>query len=54
MLQRIFDEVCARRNVVKGSVAAKDTAATLISLFQSGIRTERQLLMMLSGSRSYP
>lgn len=54
MLQRVFDELCAQRGITKSTPEAMGVAETLMDLFQSGIRTEEQLLAMLSGARSYP
>lgn len=54
MLQRVFNRVCERRGMTSDHAAAKIVAGRLISLFQHGIRSERQLLTMLSGTGSYP
>jgi hypothetical protein len=54
MLQKVFDQLCERRRLEKGSAAANRIARDLIDLFQHGIRGERQLLMMLSGAKSFP
>ena len=53
MLQRVFDEILMRRGIAEETDAASQVAVDLISLFQHGIRDERQLLAMLSG-RSFP
>lgn len=54
MLQRLFDEACARRGLPKNSSEAMSVAEILMDIFQSGIRAEPQLRSMLSGARSYP
>lgn len=53
MLQRVFDEILTARGIGEDTDTASQAAADLISLFQHGIRDERQLLAMLSG-RSFP
>ena len=54
MLQRVFDRVCERRGLTSDHAAAEIVAGRLIDLFQHGIRSERQLLTMLSGTGNYP
>jgi hypothetical protein len=54
MLQRVFDQILNRRAIVPESEAAGRIAADLIMLFQHGIRDERQLLAMLSGTKNFP
>jgi hypothetical protein len=54
MLQKVFDELCERRRFGKGSPGATRIAQDLIDLFQHGIRGERQLLMILSGAKTFP
>jgi hypothetical protein len=54
MLQKVFDQLCERRRFEKGSPGATRIARDLIDLFQHGIRGERQLLMMLSGTKTFP
>lgn len=54
MLQRVFDRICRQRSLPKQSREAVSVAASLMALFQSGIRGEKQLIAMMSGSRSYP
>ncbi len=53
-LQGVFDKVCARRGLAKGTPEATGIAEILMDIFQSGVRIEEQLLTMLSGARSYP
>ncbi|MCQ1574212.1 DUF982 domain-containing protein [Neorhizobium galegae] len=54
MLQKVFDQLCERSRFEKGSTGASRIARDLIDLFQHGIRGERQLLMMLSGAKTFP
>ncbi len=54
MLQRVFDDICERRGIAKNTDRAGQIASDLINLFSHGVRNERQLVTMLSGSRSYP
>lgn len=54
MLQGIFDQICQLRRIGPESAAAGVVARRLIDLFQHGIRNERQLLVMLSGSGNFP
>ena len=54
MLQRVFDQVCQQRGLAKQSREAASVAASLMAIFQSGIRGEKQLLAMMSAGRSYP
>jgi hypothetical protein len=54
MLQRVFDRICQQRGLTKQSREAASVAASLMALFQSGIRSEKQLLAMMSGGGSYP
>ncbi|WP_158693439.1 hypothetical protein [Neorhizobium alkalisoli] len=54
MLQRVFDQILNRRAIAQETEAASRIAADLISLFQHGIRDERQLLAMLSGTKNFP
>ena len=53
MLQRVFDQACASRGLLKSSPEAMSVAEMLMDIFQSGIRAEQQLIAMLLG-RSYP
>ncbi len=54
MLQRVFDLACQRRGIAKNTSKAKLLAADVIDLFQHGVRSEAQLIAMLSGDRDYP
>jgi|TARA_R110002012_G_scaffold155562_2_gene316450 hypothetical protein len=54
LLQRVFENACARRGIVGEAPQAAELAAMLIDLFQCGIRGEKQLLTMLSGLKSFP
>jgi hypothetical protein len=48
MLQRVFDVTCAAAGIRKKSLQAEGLAATLLELFQSGIRDESQLKAAVS------
>lgn len=54
MLQRVFDMACQRRGIAKNTSKARLLAADVIDLFQHGVRTEAQLIAMLSGTKDYP
>ena len=54
MLQRVFDLACQRRGIAKNTSKAQLLAADVIDLFQHGVRSEAQLIAMLSGDRDYP
>ncbi|KAA9384130.1 hypothetical protein [Neorhizobium galegae] len=43
LLQRVFDLTCAEVGIEKKSRQAEGLAATLLKLFQSGTRDEREL-----------
>ncbi|WP_172716857.1 MULTISPECIES: hypothetical protein [Neorhizobium] len=43
MIQRVFDVTCAAGGIRKKSPQAEGLAATLLELFQSGIRDEHKL-----------
>jgi hypothetical protein len=43
LIQRIFDDFCAAKGVEHDALAATDTAAFLISVYQSGVRDEERL-----------
>ncbi len=47
MLQRVFNDICARKGWTIDSPAAAEDAARVIHLFQHGIRTEIKLTHML-------
>lgn len=48
MLQRVFDVTCAAAGIRKNSPQAEGLAATLLKLFQSGVRDEHQLEAMIA------
>ncbi|MDQ0135060.1 hypothetical protein J2T08_002981 [Neorhizobium galegae] len=43
LLQRVFDVTCAQVGIEKKSRQAEGLAATLLKLFQSGMRDEKEL-----------
>ncbi|CAN7736021.1 hypothetical protein [Neorhizobium sp. LjRoot104] len=43
LLQRVFDVTCAEVGIEKKSLQAEGLAATLLKLFQSGMRDEKEL-----------
>ncbi len=43
LLQRVFDVTCAEAGIGKKSRQAEGLAATLLKLFQSGVRDEQKL-----------
>jgi len=43
LLQRVFDATCAEAGIEKKSRQAEGLAATLLKLFQSGVRDEQKL-----------
>lgn len=54
MLQSVLCQILKRRGISEESRAATRIAEDLISLFQHGVRDDRQLLAMLSGSKNFP
>lgn len=48
MLQRVFDSVCDRKDLPKASRDAQDMAATIVGLFENGLREEQQLASRLA------
>jgi hypothetical protein len=53
-LQRVFDLACQKRGVELQSPAAATLAVTLIDLYRVGIHDERQLMSMVSNTKSFP
>lgn len=47
-LQRLFDDVCAERGLVSGSLAATNLAAQIIQLYQQGVHDPRDLQIRLA------
>lgn len=54
MLQRVFDEICERRGFVRTGDAAAGLTRILVDIYQHGVRTEQQLMTMLSDTKGYP
>lgn len=48
MLQRVFDSVCDRKDLPKASRDAQDMAATIVGLYENGLREEQQLTSRLA------
>jgi hypothetical protein len=48
MLQRVFDSVCDRKDLPKQGRDAQDTAATIVGLYENGLREEQQLASRLA------
>ncbi|MFN7092477.1 MAG: hypothetical protein ACK4P4_18235 [Allorhizobium sp.] len=48
MLQRVFDSACGRRDLHKASRDAQDMAATIVGLYENGLREEQQLAARLA------
>ena len=46
-LQRIFDQTCCTLGIQKNSAQAEGLAATLVNLYERGVRTEDQLSAMV-------
>jgi hypothetical protein len=47
MLQRVFDELCARRGVEKGTSDAANIAARIIELYQCGFKDGKALRVLM-------
>jgi hypothetical protein len=47
MLQRIFDSACKTRNIARGGTDGENLAATLVQLYEQGIRQEHQLTLLI-------
>jgi hypothetical protein len=52
ILQQVFDQACAERQITKGSIEAEALAAEIMMLFHSGIADESELNAKLSNSQS--
>jgi hypothetical protein len=50
-LQRVFDEVCRRRDVLPESAEAREIALTLLALYEGGMTNEEMLLCALAFPR---
>jgi hypothetical protein len=46
-LQRVFDQTCNALGIQKKSSQAEGLAATLVNLYERGVRTEEQLTAMV-------
>jgi hypothetical protein len=47
MLQRVFDNACDRKDLRKAGPHAEDMAATIVGLFENGLREEQLLAARL-------
>jgi hypothetical protein len=47
MMQRVFDHVCNVRQIQKRGHEATTLAASIVNMYQHGIRDERQLTLMM-------
>jgi hypothetical protein len=52
-LKRVFDVLCAARRCQPGSPDAEATATLLVNLFESGRRTEAELLEAAQAVQAY-
>lgn len=48
MLQRVFDDACDRKDLRKAGRDAEDMAATIVGLYENGLREEQQLVARLA------